>query len=151
MRSNDSLIGFTRYFALVAGAAFTMAGIAGFIPFFTPHASPEAPHLIVDTSYGLLLGLFPVNIIHNLFHFAVGIMGLLAFRSYPSSLQFSRFLGIVLAVLTIMGMIPALSTGFGLWPLYGHDIWLHGLEAVIGVYLGFFASQKIQIPVEKVA
>jgi hypothetical protein len=151
MRTNDSLIGFTRYFALIVGAAFTLAGIAGFIPFFTPHAPPDAPHLIVNTSYGLLLGLFPVNIIHNLFHFTVGITGLSAFRSYPSSLQFSRFLGITLGVLTVMGLIPSLSTGFGLWPLYGHDIWLHGLEAVIGIYLGFFAAQKEQVQVEEAA
>src|SRR5690349_12869182 len=151
MRTNDSLIGFTRYFALVVGVAFTMAGIAGFLPFFTPHAAPDAPHLIMDANYGLLLGLFPVNLIHNLFHFAVGVLGILAFRSYPSSLQFSRFLGITLAVLTVMGMIPALHTGFGVWPLYGHDIWLHGLEAVIGIYLGFFAVQKQQLPVEEAA
>jgi hypothetical protein len=151
MRTKDSLISFTRYFALVVGVAFTIAGVAGFIPFFTPYASPEAPHLIVDTSYGLLLGLFPVNIIHNLFHFGVGVTGVLAYRSYPASLRFSRFLGIVLAILTVMGMIPALSTGFGLWPLYGHDIWLHGIEAVIGIYLGFFAGQKQQVSAEKVA
>lgn len=151
MRMNDSFTVFTRFFALVAGAAFTLAGIAGFLPFFTPHSPPEAPHLIVNTGYGLLLGLFPVNIIHNLFHFGVGVMGLLAFRAYPSALQFSRFLGITLAVLTVMGMIPSLRTGFGLWPLYGHDIWLHGIEAVIGIYLGFFATQKSQVYVEKSA
>src|SRR5919109_2112714 len=149
MFRNDSLNGFTRYFALVVGAAFTLAGIAGFIPFLTPHAPADAPHLIVNISYGLLLGLFPVNLIHNLFHFAVGVTGLLAFRSYSSALQFSRFLGITLGILTIMGMIPALSTGFGLWPLYGHDIWLHGLEAVIGIYLGFFAAQKSSVQAEK--
>lgn len=151
MRTNDSLIGFTRYFALVVGTAFALAGVAGFLPFFTPRPPPDAPHLIVETSYGLLLGLFPVNIIHNLFHFGAGVMGLLAFRTYPSALRFSRFLGIALGILAIMGMIPALSTGFGLWPLYGHDIWLHGLEAAIGIYLGFFAGQKNQVPVEKAA
>lgn len=151
MRTSDSLIRFTRYFALVVGGAFTLAGIAGFLPFLTIHPGSNAPHLIVDTSYGLLLGLFPVNIIHNIFHFGVGIMGLFAFRSFPAALQFSRFLGITLAVLTVMGMVPALRTGFGLWPLYGHDIWLHGLEAVIGLYLGFFATQKKQVTVEEAA
>lgn len=151
MRTKDSLIGFTRYFVLLVGVAFLAAGIGGFIPFFTPHAPPEAPHLVVDTSYGYLLGLFPVNIIHNLFHFAMGVLGVLAFRSYPAALQFSRFLGITLGVLTLMGMIPALNTGFGLWPLYGHDIWLHGLEAVAGLYLGFFAVQKNQVRVEEAA
>jgi hypothetical protein len=151
MGTNDSLIRFTRTFALVVGAAFTLAGIAGFLPWFTAHPPADAPHLTVNTSYGLLLGLFPVNIIHNIFHFGVGIMGLLAFRTFPSALRFSRFLGLTLALLTIMGLVPALQTGFGLWPLYGHDIWLHGLEAVIGLYLGFFAAQKKQITVEEAA
>ena len=151
MRTNNSLMISTRYFALVAGGAFVLAGIAGFLPFFTPHAPPEAPHLIVNTSYGLLLGLFPVNIIHNLFHFGVGVLGLLAFLTYPSALQFSRFLGVTLAVLTVMGVIPSLQTGFGLWPLYGHDVWLHGLEAAVGIYLGFFAVQKNRMQVEEAA
>jgi hypothetical protein len=151
MGPNDSLIRLTRYFALVVGAAFTLAGIAGFLPWFTTHPAADAPHLTVNMSYGLLLGLFPVNIIHNIFHFGVGIMGLLAFRSFPSALRFSRFLGITLAVLTLMGLFPALQTGFGLWPLYGHDIWLHGIEAVIGIYLGFFAAQQSQTRVEKAA
>lgn len=151
MRMNDSLIVLTRYFALLVGVAFTLAGIAGFIPFFTPHPPPEAPHLIINTSYGLLLGLFPVNIVHNLFHFGVGLLGLLTSRAYPSALQYARFLGITLGILTVMGMIPSLRTGFGLWPLYGHDIWLHGLEAVIGIYLGFFAGQKNRMQVEKAA
>ena len=149
MHRNASLATLTRHFALVVGTAFTLAGIAGFIPFFTPHVPPDAPHLLVDTSYGLLIGLFPVNITHNIFHFSVGVAGLLAFRSYPSALRFSRFLGITLTVLTMMGLIPALNTGFGIWPLYGHDIWLHGIEAIIGLYLGFFAVQKEQIPLEK--
>jgi hypothetical protein len=151
MSMDDSLTRFTRTFALVVGAAFTLAGIAGFLPWFTTHPPDDAPHLIMDTSYGLLLGLFPVNLIHNIFHFGVGIMGLLAFRTFPSALRFSRFLGIALAVLTLMGLVPALQTGFGLWPLYGHDIWLHGIEAVIGIYLGFFAGQRNQTRVEKAA
>ena len=151
MRTNHPHIAITRYFSLIVGAAFTLAGIAGFIPFFTPDAPPDAPHLLIDTSYGLLIGLFPVNIIHNLFHFSMGVAGLLAFRSYPSALQYSRFIGIALSILTVMGLVPALNTGFGLWPLYGHDIWLHGIEAIVGIYLGFFAAQKEQMPVEKAA
>lgn len=151
MCTNNSLIVITRYFALAVGGAFTLAGIAGFLPFFTSHPAPGAPDLSVDISYGLLLGLFPVNIVHNIFHFGVGIMGLLAFRTYSSALQFSRFLGIALAVLTVMGIVPALQTGFGWWPLYGHDVWLHGLEAVIGIYLGFFAGQKQQMDAEQAA
>jgi hypothetical protein len=32
---------------------------------------------------------------------------------------------VVYGILTVMGLIPALDTTFGLIPLYGHDVWLH--------------------------
>jgi hypothetical protein len=131
----------TRYFTLLAGVAFLAAGIGGFIPFFTPPAPADAPHLSIHENYGLLLGLFPVNIVHNIFHFSVGVFGLFSFRTYAPARRFCKFLGITLGVLTVMGMIPQLNTVFGVWPLYGHAIWLHGIEAVIGIYLGFFVAQ----------
>ena len=133
----------TRYFTLLVGIAFLAAGVAGFIPFFTPPAPANAPHLTINTSYGLLLGLFPVNIVHNIFHFNVGLFGLLSFRAYSPARRFCQFLGITLGILTVMGLIPQLNVVFGVWPLYGHAIWLHGIEAVIGIYLGFFANQKV--------
>jgi hypothetical protein len=148
---NYDLIKVTRYFALVVGVAFILAGIAGFLPFFTPPAPQDAPHLSMDANYGFLLGLFPVNMLHSIFHFSVGVFGVYAFRNYSMALLFSRFLGIILGIFTIMGLIPQLSTTFGLFPLFGHDIWLHGLEAVIGIYLGFFASNSAQISDEKVS
>lgn len=148
---NYDLIKITRYFALVVGIAFLLAGIAGFLPFFTPPATQDAPHLSMDANYGFLLGLFPVNMLHSIFHFSVGVFGLYAFRNYSTALLFSRFLGIVLGIFTVMGLIPQLSTTFGLFPLFGHDIWLHGLEAVIGIYLGFFAVKSVQLPNGKAA
>ncbi len=141
----------TRYFAFVVGVAFIMAGVAGFIPFFTPPVPADAPHLHMDSNYGLLLGMFPVNTPHSIFHFSVGVFGVYAFRTYSLSRVFSRFLGVTLAILTIMGAIPQLHTSFGFFPLYGHDIWLHGLEAVIGLYLGFVAHPQDEMSKEKAA
>jgi hypothetical protein len=136
----------TRYFALVVGIAFVLAGIAGFMPIFTHPMPADAPHMIVDSNYGLLLGLFPVNALHSIFHFCVGVFGIFSFRNYLLSRNFSRFLGVVLGILTIMGILPGFHTTFGMLPLYGHDIWLHGLEAVIGLYLGFFVRHNEQVP-----
>lgn len=129
----------TRYFAFLAGVAFTLAGIGGFLPFITQPPSPGAPPLILDSNYGLLLGLFPVNSVHSVYHLIVGIFGLFACRRYTLALWFSRFLGVTLAILTLLGIMPQFHTLYGIMPLYGHDIWLHGLEALIGLYLGFFA------------
>jgi Domain of unknown function (DUF4383) len=63
-----------RYFALIYGVVFLLAGIAGFIPdLVTP---PEAaPDLAITASSGHLFGLFPVNLLHNLVHLAFGIGG----------------------------------------------------------------------------
>lgn len=134
---------FTRYFTLLVGLAFLAAGVAGFIPFFTPPAPADAPHLTIHANYGLLLGLFPVNVVHNIFHFGVGVYGLLSFRAYGAAKRFCTFLGIALGILTVMGLIPQLNTVFGIWPLYGHAVWLHGIEALIGLYLGFFTKQEV--------
>ena len=130
----------TRYFALLIGVAFTLAGIGGFIPGITSPIATDAPPLMVPMSYGYLLGLFPVNVLHNLFHFGVGVYGLMAYRHFESARLFARFLAVTLGVLTLMGLVPGLNITFGLLPLYGHAIWLHGLEAVVATYLGFLAS-----------
>jgi hypothetical protein len=136
----------TRYYALLIGVAFVLAGLAGFIPFFAPAAASHAPHLAIDTSYGYLLGLFPVNIVHNLFHLTLAVWGLLAWRHYASARTYCRALAVILGVLTLLGLIPDLNTIFGLMPVFGHAIWLHGLEAIIGAYLGFVASAETVPP-----
>ena len=125
-----------RYFALVFGVVIIIIGILGLIPGLL--SLPEgAPPLAVGTGYGYLLGLFPVNIIHNLIHLAIGVWGIIAYRSRAGARLFARSLAIFFGVLTILGLIPLTSTLFGLIPLFGHDIWLHALMALIAAYFGF--------------
>jgi hypothetical protein len=123
--------------ALVLGAAFVAAGIGGFIPAFTHPAPASAPPLIVPAAYGYLLGLYPVNAIHSLFHLTIGALGLAAFARPAWALSYLRGFAVVLAALTVMGMLPQLNITFGLAPLFGHDVWLHGVEAVAAGYIGF--------------
>jgi hypothetical protein len=42
-----------------------------------------------------------------------------------------------------MGLLPVLNITFGLIPLYGHDIWLHGGFAAMASYFGF--GQKVEV------
>ncbi len=128
---------FIRYYTLLVGVAFTIAGVGGFIQGITQPISPHAPHLMVDMNYGLLLGLFPINVFHNLLHLAIGVGGLLTFRNPVQARRFLQIFGGLLVILTVMGLIPQLNTTFGLVPLFGHDIWLHGIEGLIALYLVF--------------
>ena len=56
----------TRNFALVFGVVFLLVGIAGFIPQLVQPLHPEHPALSLDANSGQLLGLFPVNVLHEL-------------------------------------------------------------------------------------
>jgi hypothetical protein len=128
-----------RYFALAAGVVYALVGVLGFVPGLNVEGPPGRPPLAVDSFYGYLLGLFPVNLLHNLVHLAIGAWGLFAYsRGIPDSRAFARGLAILYAVFAVMGLIPGLDTTFGLVPLYGHDVWLHALTAAAAAYFGWF-------------
>jgi hypothetical protein len=91
----------------------------------------------VDGFYGLALGLFPVNILHNLVHLAFGIWGFFAYRTLGAARTYAKGVAIIYAVLTVAGLIPGLNTMFGLTPLFGNDVWLHAVLSAVAAYFGF--------------
>jgi hypothetical protein len=127
----------TRNFAMIIGIAYLAAGVFGFIPplLFAPPG--DAPGVGITAFYGYLLGLFPVNLMHNLVHLAIGAWGIAAARSMAGARTFSKVLAIFYGVLAVMGMIPGLQTLFGLAPIHGHDVWLHALTAIAAAYFGW--------------
>ena len=133
----------TRYFALVYGIVFLAVGIAGFIPGLVTAPQPTAD-VAVETGFGRLLGLFPINWLHNLVHIVFGIWGLAAYRTFTQARLYARSVAVIYAVLAIMGLIPVLNTTFGLIPLYGHDIWLHVVLAAIAAYFGFASASSVE-------
>ena len=127
----------SRTFALVFGIGFLILGISGFIPGLSTAPHPGHPPLAVELSYGQALGLFPVNVLHNIVHMLFGLWGLLSSKSLGASKTYARAVAISYAVLTVAGFIPNLNTMFGLLPLFGNDIWLHALLAIIAAYFGW--------------
>ena len=126
----------TKRFALVAGIAYLLIGIAGFFPDLLTAWPSGSPELRVDALQGLLLGLFPVNLLHTLVHLAIGVWGLIAARALGASIFYSKSLA-------VMGLIPGFNSVFGLLPLHGNDIWLHAGTAILGAYFGYFAPQPM--------
>lgn len=132
-RGQDVARGVTLFFAI----AFITAGITGFLPAFTSDPPADAHHLEVTASYGYLLGLYPVNLLHNLLHLGFGFAALAALAGRISIRRYNRALALILGALFLAGLVPGLETAFGLVPLFSHDIWLHGLEALAAGYVGF--------------
>ncbi len=127
----------TRYFALIAGILYAVVGIAGFVPGVVLPPAEGSPPLALRAGYGYLFGLFPVNVLHNLVHLGLGLWGLAAYGSFPAARVYARALAVIYGVLTVMGLFPVLNTTFGLVPIFGHDIWLHALTALVAAYFGW--------------
>lgn len=125
-----------KKFALIFGIVYAVVGVLGFIPALV--VSPEmSGDMAIDAGHGRLLGLFPVNVVHNLVHLAVGIWGIVAAKSFAASVFYAKANAVVFGLLVILGLIPATNTLFGLAPIYGNDIWLHLVNAVVAGYFGF--------------
>jgi hypothetical protein len=133
-----------RTFALLYGIVFLLVGILGFVPGVTsPHEASD-PATVMD--HGRLLGLFPVNTLHNIVHAVFGIWGIAVYRSAGGAVAYARAVAIIYAVLTVMGLVPGLDTVFGLVPLYSHDVWLHLVLAAVAAYFGFVRPRETVAP-----
>ncbi|HEX8274053.1 MAG TPA: DUF4383 domain-containing protein [Longimicrobiaceae bacterium] len=116
--------------AQVFGIGFLLAAVAGFVAAggsMDPHTA-TAPRA---------LGLFPVNLLHNLIHLAFGVWGLAASRSWGAARTYCRAAGVTYLVLMVMGFIA--PDTFGLVPIGGNDIWLHAVLGIPLAYFGFTA------------
>lgn len=78
-----------------------------------------------------------MNVLYNLIYIAFGIWGVLASRGPRAARGYGRSVAVIYGLLTIMGLVPLTSTTFGLVPIYGNDIWLHAVLALVATYFGF--------------
>ena len=131
----------TRTFALIFGIIFLLAGAGGFVPGILQPGTPE-PDLTMTHGYGHVLGMWPVNTLHNIVHLLFGVWGLIAYKSHGASRNYARGVAIIYAVFIVMGLVDALDTTFGLVPLYGGDVWLHLLLAAPAAYFGFMHRDR---------
>jgi hypothetical protein len=121
--------------AMVFGVVFLLVGILGLV-------TPGGTGMGVDPPAAMILGLFPVNLVHNVVHIAFGAWGLVAARSFAGARNYGRIGGAIYALLAILGFV--MPNGFGLVPLGGHDIWLHAVLAVGLLAAGFMAKEEVK-------
>jgi hypothetical protein len=128
----------TRTFALLFGIIFLAIGILGFgvVPSLLQDSAGEGMN-----AHGMLLGMFHVNMVHNIVHLLFGLGGLAASRSMGGAIGYFRAVAVIYALLAILGLFEATQHGFGYVELGGEhagkNVFLHAGLAVFGFFFGW--------------
>lgn len=134
-----------KNFALVGGIVMLVIGALSLIPAFTGLAF-GLPILKIETSYGLFLGVFPLNIVNKAILIGLGLWGVAAASdpvlSIPRSISFSRWVFMLSAVFVVLGLFPQTNTLFGYVPLFGAGVWLHAVMALLGGVFGYSVVKR---------
>jgi len=104
----------------VFATVFLLIGVLGFVPGITTD--------------GHLLGIFQVDMMHNIIHLLTGILGFVFAKSAPK--MFLKVFGVVYLLVTIMGFLEG-NTVLGLMGVNLADNVLHLLASVVALVFGF--------------
>lgn len=132
--------------ARIVGLIFVVVGGLGFVPQLNQTIPDQSAHLVVGVTT-FLFGYFAVNIVHNIVHIFIGLLGLLRGGSEGSARGYFRFLAFVYLLLALLGAIPLTNTLFASAPIFGDDIWLHLGTGIVAGYLGwgFPVTQQLEV------
>jgi hypothetical protein len=119
----------TRTAGLIIGVVFILVGILGFIP--NPLVSPT--------------GLFVVNGAHNIVHLISGIVILAGVYSFGSALAL-KIIGIVYAIIAILGLVMGGDMLLGMIAMNMADHWLHVILAIVILLAGFALPDDRKTP-----
>lgn len=118
-----------QLYALIFGAALTVAGIIGF--FY--NSSFTSDKSVRDAVFGIL----DVNGWHNLVHIATGVLGLMAAARYASARTYALGLGVVYILVAIWGFIVGDGDSIlSIIPVNTEDNILHVLIGIAGIAAG---------------
>lgn len=118
-----------RYVAIGFGVVLMIVGVLGWVP----AAKPD----------GKLFGLFAVDHLHNFVHLGTGLLSLLVgFTTERAARGMFRFVGVVYAILTVLGFFAGEGQLFGVMAMNMADHVLHAILALLTLAIGFSPSPE---------
>jgi hypothetical protein len=112
--------------ALVFGTVYLVVGVLGFLPFLGGSYTQTPNNL---------LGLVPINLLHNIVHLIIGVAGIAAAATVANSRMYLKTFGIVLLALGVVGIF--VQNPFQLVPIGGFDVAIHLVTGAVLTYFGF--------------
>ena len=125
-----------RMVVLAFGAVYVVVGVLGFL------GDPivmDASHADMESASGDLLGLFPINVVHNIVHLLIGAFLLWGATRHDRAVLSARVVGAVYLLVGLLGFVA--PDTFGLMPIGGNDIWLHLATAAVLLGVSFMNEE----------
>lgn len=124
-------------FALIVGAVFLLVGILGFIPGITTEHDTKFFGQDGDSQ---ILGIFQINILHNLVHLLFGIAGIAMAKRADSARTYLIGGGVIYLVVFLYGLLIDLDSDANIINLNSADNVLHVLLGVGMIALGMISK-----------
>jgi len=122
---------------LAFGIVYFLIGILGFIPGITQFSdNPTGP----VPGEGLLLGIFAVNVVHNVAHLALGAILIWGAQSADRVFGVNKVMAGIFLILVVGSFILPIVEGVN---LNLADTFLHLASALLTGYLGFVAARQL--------
>lgn len=125
--------------AAAVGIVFLLVGILGFVPGITTNY--DTMTFATHGSEAKLLGLFEVNVLHNIVHLLFGVAGLAMARAWTMARAFLIYGGITYLALWAYGLVIDFDSALNFVSLNTEDNWLHLFLGIGMVLLGFYAPK----------
>lgn len=126
--------------ALLVGAVFVLVGVLGFIPGITQDYDNLG---WVNEDGAELLGIFGVNITHNLLHLALGLVGIAAAATAALAYTYLLVGGLAYLGLFVYGILIDLDSGWNFAAINTADNWLHIGLSVVMIALAFTLPRRV--------
>jgi hypothetical protein len=126
--------------AAIVATVFLLVGILGFVPGITQNLDQIT--IAGHESRAALLGIFQVNVLHNIVHLLFGVGGLALARAPSSARAFLLYGGIVYLVVFLYGVLIDLDSPANVVALNTADNWLHLALGAGMVALAFLVPRR---------
>ena len=126
--------------ALFTGAVFLFFGISGCFPSLVslPPDRMRFFEMHMIGHLGFVYAWMPVNIVHNVVYILLGASGVLSAPVRLTATLYCRGLFFLTTMMAITGLLPfGIAQLWGLMPLFGFNIMVHVVLAVLLYYYGF--------------
>jgi len=130
MARAGAIMRFIQRVATISGVVFILVSVLGIL-------AGGMPGMKMGAASVMLLGFFPVNLLHNLVHGLFGIWGVIAGRSDKASVTYALGSGVVYLLLGVLGLFT--DSLLGMVPIGGYDVVLHLVLAIVLAGCGFWA------------